>query len=1325
MQVLLLIVGVSLLAVGAIFFLVYAFITFGLVWRSLIIGAVTVAAFAGAWLLRRRRLTATAEAIAALAVVLVYLDAFALRANDLLGTAAVDGFVYWGVTLLVSSVGFVAWHRLSGLRAPSIAAFAVFAPALGCLVAGWTEPLDPTDRVFAAFAAMAIGGFVHVAAARMGPNHTTERVLAASFGVLGLVVAAGTAFLLRPNSQWAAAAGLGIVAALALAHVLVNVRTHGPRSVGAVASGIGAAAASFVALSAAVRADDSPIVRIAPVVAAAAVALALEAVLRRTSSQARPAALAATLTSIVVGAFIALPSIVGAALGTLMGVAGPLAHGIWGVPGNSAIDLGADLGPAVAALAIVVALAAGAWQLGRRLARRRLLVLWPAAGVAIAAVPLTGVLWAEVAGWSLLAGFAVVLLVLARDRSLGVRVLLAVAGATAIALGYAASWASTDTWWVGSLAAIVLLLVSRGATAAEPARATLLGAALVLLEIAAGAGAWRANTVLLGGAGALPEAAHGVLAIAIVVLALAAVLRGRVASELDARVAFWVSTAAIALYAPWSFGAGDAVLVVPDPAATAVLASGLVGVLALWTTIPSTLRLRPERIVASLALAPAGALALQGLARLAGLHETVVVHALAPVTAALIVAAASLAARPHLRTARDSGAALVAGGALVWSFIADPDATWLVLLITAITVLIFAISRDGAKRATLLGAALVLLEIAAGAGAWRANTVLLGGAGALPEAAHGVLAIAIVVLALAAVLRGRVASELDARVAFWVSTAAIALYAPWSFGAGDAVLVVPDPAATAVLASGLVGVLALWTTIPSTLRLRPERIVASLALAPAGALALQGLARLAGLHETVVVHALAPVTAALIVAAASLAARPHLRTARDSGAALVAGGALVWSFIADPDATWLVLLITAITVLIFAISRDGLFGSVSTRRHLVWASLALGTASLWRALADNPTARLEAYVLPLAGALFVIALLTWRAHRPEPSRTAPFIALAGLLVAIVPLAVVARDGELARTIAVFAAAALLAVLGGLSASRAVRPYLDSAAFVGSLGVLLAVPLRTAGMLDRGERGDLAIDAWLAAALVVLAIAATAQSRLGGRVRAVIAQVLLGLGLGLVTAVELVAIDSGSLGAARAIVLLVVLAVVHVTASVVARAPFTPAIGWLAIGLAAVTALVVTGGGVVDPLEGATAPIAAGLLVAGAVHLHRVPAARSWATLAPGILVLLVPSLIATFVDDALWRLVALGLACVALIVVGALVRLQAPLVLGSATVLVHAARTFAPQVRAIYESTEWWVWAVVGGSIILFLGFTLERRIRDLRSIATRVSALR
>ncbi len=60
-QVILLIVGVSLLAVGAIAFLVYAFINFGIAVQSLIIGGVTIAAFVSASLLRWRKLTASAE----------------------------------------------------------------------------------------------------------------------------------------------------------------------------------------------------------------------------------------------------------------------------------------------------------------------------------------------------------------------------------------------------------------------------------------------------------------------------------------------------------------------------------------------------------------------------------------------------------------------------------------------------------------------------------------------------------------------------------------------------------------------------------------------------------------------------------------------------------------------------------------------------------------------------------------------------------------------------------------------------------------------------------------------------------------------------------------------------------------------------------------------------------------------------------------------------------------------------------------------------------------------------------------------------------------
>jgi hypothetical protein len=194
---------------------------------------------------------------------------------------------------------------------------------------------------------------------------------------------------------------------------------------------------------------------------------------------------------------------------------------------------------------------------------------------------------------------------------------------------------------------------------------------------------------------------------------------------------------------------------------------------------------------------------------------------------------------------------------------------------------------------------------------------------------------------------------------------------------------------------------------------------------------------------------------------------------------------------------------------------------------------------------------------------------------------------------------------------------------------------------------------------------------------------------------------------------------------RTIAVLLVLCALHAASIRVARAPLTRLTGWTSIVLAALIGAAAVARDVFDTLEWASVPIAAALLIGGALELRRMPAAGSWPWLAPGILVLLIPSLVATFAEPPVWRLVALGLASIALVVVGALGRLQAPLILGSVIALVHALRTFAPQLLLVYQATEWWVWAVVGGAIILFLGFTFEKGVRDLKSVGSRISALR
>jgi len=1090
-QVILLIVGVSLLAIGAIFFLVYAFITFGLVWRSVIIGAVTIAAFVGASLLRRRRLGATAEAIAALAVVFVYLDAFAIRANDLFGAQDADGLVYWGVTLLLSAVGFLVWHRLSGLRLPSVVAFTAAGPGLSLLVAGLAQALPDTTTVLAAFAGLAAGGLIHSLAGSRAP----ERWISQGLGTIGLLAAGITALFLDPENDWAAAIGLGIVALLALAHVVVVARVGSVRPLGFIAAGVGGVAASLIALVVASKGDYSLVLLVPPIVAVA-VALALEFLASRLTGFARSAAVVAGWSAAgVTGLTLVMPVVTALAV-----VGGRLAAAThrWSIPGGDSPYLGDEPRNSVIGLAIVVALAAVAWLLTGRLASRKPALAWSAFAVIILAVPLLGMLWLVVLAWLLLGALAIVALVITgrRGSRAAVRVPLVVGGAAATALAYFTSWASIDTWWYGSVGTVALLVAARVATKATPLRGILLALATILAFVAIGSEGWHTNERFQGGGGAAVDSTHFVIVLGIVLLVGSALL-ARVISAFETRVLFWLSFA---------------------------------------TT-------------------------------------------------------------------------LVAGG-ISWA---------------------------------------------------------LGAAG---------------------------------------------------IGAGS--LVLPEFGTSSVLAAALVVVLVVWRLLPRTAGFGVERVAASIAIAPAAAWLADSLVRTFPLAPFA--HEIAPIVSAALVAAVGLAVallRPTgaSRGANDLGVALVAVPTIMVAVTTRQETAWLVLLLGGVTALLLATSKDGLFASASPRKHLGWVALALGVGALWWRLGDSRVTEIEPYTLPLAAALLVIALLVWRANRAQPTAAVPLITLAGLAVGLLPSAVVATNGPLLRALIVAGVGAALLIAGSILSTPKLR-YQDAAALAGGLALAITAVGRAAEIASRSNT-DLALDAWLGGLFVALAVAAVAQARH----RPIAAQLLLGVALAALL-IEFAVLD-GLLGTIRAVTLLVLYAAIYVVALLVGRAPVTALIGWGAFGLATLTAIVAVSTRAIDPLEWATAALAAALLVVGAVKLRQSTAAGSWSWLAPGILVLLLPSLFATFLDQPFLRLVGLGIACVVAIVVGAIARLQAPLIIGSVVVLVHAIRTFAPQLVAVYQLTEWWVWAVVGGAIILFLGLTFEKRVRDLRAAATRVAALR
>src|SRR5690606_38393391 len=156
--------------------LVYAFINYGIVWRSIIIAAITVAAFVSATFLRRKGLTASAEGLAVFALVLIYLDAFALRTNDFFGLGTVESDVYWGATIAIASVGFIAWHRLSAMRSASIVGWAGLAIGTGTLAWGLSEGAESNTQAFIALSTAIVTGFTHLLIARPGFAGTFERM---------------------------------------------------------------------------------------------------------------------------------------------------------------------------------------------------------------------------------------------------------------------------------------------------------------------------------------------------------------------------------------------------------------------------------------------------------------------------------------------------------------------------------------------------------------------------------------------------------------------------------------------------------------------------------------------------------------------------------------------------------------------------------------------------------------------------------------------------------------------------------------------------------------------------------------------------------------------------------------------------------------------------------------------------------------------------------------------------------------------------------------------------------------------------------------------
>ncbi len=306
----------------------------------------------------------------------------------------------------------------------------------------------------------------------------------------------------------------------------------------------------------------------------------------------------------------------------------------------------------------------------------------------------------------------------------------------------------------------------------------------------------------------------------------------------------------------------------------------------------------------------------------------------------------------------------------------------------------------------------------------------------------------------------------------------------------------------------------------------------------------------------------------------------------------------------------------------------------------------------------------------------------------------------------VPVAGTAAGWSLAERGATVAVMAVLTVLFGAASWR---PRVGETRVVAPvLAVVSAASLAVAAPLAAG---------WAAheASYAVLGVAALAQLwawRGAGR------------------AVEYAGVGAGALAVGFAVPDLTTLALVLglagvVTMAVALRADRRPWASYAAAALWIAASWVRLAASHVAVPEAYTLPLTVAALGVGWLRRRRDPEATSWGAYGAGLSATLVPSLVAAW-DDAHWtRPLLLGAGALAVTLLGARHRLQAPLLLGGGVLALDALHELAPYVLQAFGYLPRWLPLALVGAVLLALGATYEHRLRDLRRVRHALGRLR
>jgi hypothetical protein len=439
------------------------------------------------------------------------------------------------------------------------------------------------------------------------------------------------------------------------------------------------------------------------------------------------------------------------------------------------------------------------------------------------------------------------------------------------------------------------------------------------------------------------------------------------------------------------------------------------------------------------------------------------------------------------------------------------------------------------------------------------------------------------------------------------------------------------------------------------------------------------------------------------------------RLAWDASIALAAAPAAFWAVL-GADLGWAALLLLAVTSLLIASGAGGPIRGRTARHHVAWAALPLAVAALWIALSQNDVSLVELYTLPVAGILVVVLalVLVRRPSLPVGSSRTTLLS-AALAVAVAPSAVAASPDEPLRGVLVVTGSALL-LLSAPFLPRAVRgTQVAATVFIaGMTGAVTAVTVLTLRGAPDGWHNEVVAATLLVTGMLWLR-----------RVRAprALGTTAVALSSGVIALPLTSALVTEEVTLWRVLVALAFCMTLFVVGS--GRNMPSSLIRWTALGSALLLGVTAIFSGVADPFEWATVPLAAGLIVAGALRLATDPAERSWPHLGTGVLLLLVPSLLVDFTGTELWRVVALGVVALGVFGAGLALKLGAPTITGAVVIVIHALAQLWPWISGLYGAIPWWLWAGIGGVVLIVFAATYEKRIRDLRSVAISIRSLR